>query len=140
MDHDVVKTKNFLPLLSGVVAPILTSFIVILFLWFGLPLWFVLSLLAIHYGLKAHEKKETVAQYIKNFMVLLVSLTAIIWIYHYTGMYGVYGLLAGVLLVTGILLYKRRALILSLVQLWEKTFLGETMEERIEKKKTKMKQ
>lgn len=130
-----LASKNFLPLLKNVVLPISFSLAVIILLILGIKFYIVLIIMILWSAFTHYYEHKTPVQYLKDSWWLLFSITIITWIYYLFGGYGLVGLLFSVLFVAGIMLYRRRKLVLSLVQLWEKTFLGETMEERIERRR-----
>lgn len=136
---DLMKNNVFMPYLKGIIPSIIvsTSFIILALIGVWFPL--VLGGYLVYAAINAYQKNITPKTYLKNSMIMIITITVFVWLYHYAGGYGLAGLLIAVLIVSGVLIYKRRRLILELVRLWEKTFLGMTMEERVEKKKQEMK-
>lgn len=130
-----MKNSPFLPFLRGIIPNIVVTALFIVLLLFGVPFALLLMVYCAYLALRSYYDRKTPVQYLKSMLVLLLSIVAMVWIYYFTGGYGILGLVLGVLIVAGILVYRRRKLILTLVRLWEKTFLGSTMEERLEKKR-----
>lgn len=135
--NEIIRKKNFLPLLKGVVVPIASTIVVIVFLLLGVPIYIVLALYSLWSAFTHFFDGKKPKEYLNDSFVLLSTLVLISWIYFIAGGYGLIGLAFALLSVTGLILYRRKNLIISLVQLWEKTFLGETMEERLDRKRAK---